>query len=1714
MKKTDIAIIGLSGRFPKANNPWELWQNLEKGKEGITFFTDDELRKRGVEENLLKKANYVKAAAFIENKEFFDASFFGFTPLEASVLSPQHRLVLECAVEGLENAGYKSSDFEDRIGVYMGAGLNNYFHDNLMANRKDLEKKMGVFMARAYNITDTVPSLVSYKLNLKGPAVNVNTACSTSLVAVHYACQGLLTYECDMALAGGVSLELLENSGYLHESGSVLSPDGHCRSFDAKAAGTVIGGGAGIVVLKRLSEAIEDNDTIYGVIEGSAVNNDGLDKVGFTAPSVSGQAQAILDAQLMADVHPESISYIEAHGAGTIIGDPIEVSALTKAFRANTNRKAYCAIGSVKSSIGHLDVAAGVTGLIKTTLSLKNKKIPPVLHYDKANPDIDFENSPFYVNATLQDWKTNGSPRRAGVSSFGLGGTNAHLIVKEAPLSINESSSRLFQIIKLSAKTETALKTMTANLSLFVENNENLTLADIAYTLHVGREEYKHKRVVICKNKKELIKKLNSQINKPLVLSDDEVLQLYFSFKESNITTLNELHALYNSELVFRNSFDDCLEHIREITEIEGVINYLNNDFDIDNDDFLIPELTKNLIDFSYSLSLAKLWISWGVKPNGIIATGRGLYAAACLTEVFSVKKALLLITKKGNTGTITEFNRPKTNIFLNTIEKQLSDQLVMDPSFWKAYEQKSNESIEEMLDRNQTLSEVITLEMCYGIVESVENKEKSKQIISGKKTSNKLDVCYEMLGELWLKGVQINWKYFYANERCKRIALPTYPFERKYHWISAPKEEEKVDNVIVKDVDVYNKLPIDQWFYKPFWKTKDFMNTDLITDQNILVFCNDRSFDKKLIKKLEAHKNTVFFVKKGKQFQENEQGYTINPNDNKDYDLLWERLKNIEALPNRIIHAWNITSGKRKPLLEILEETQEVSFYSLLYLTQSIGKLLSTNNINLTVLSNNMQAVTDKESLHPEKATLVGVCGTIPKEYHYINCESIDLVMPKSNTKLEASMLDQLYHLIAENSEEKENVFAIRNQKIYVQSYEKHEAEIVKNINTTLKDSGSYLITGGMGSIGLVLGEYIAENFKNTKLILTSRSEFPLKEEWDDWKISFGEKDKISKKITKIMHLEDLGAQVMVLQADVGDKEEMSVVMNHVKEAFGSLNGVIHAAGLIGGGTIQGKKYDNAQKTILAKAKGALILEELLKEEPLDFLMLCSSNSAIFKEVGQVDYSSANAFLDAFAKSSTIKNTISVNWDAWKEVGMAVDVAEKMMKSGRNITQSFIDENLKHGITPKEGQEVFQHILNQDLKQIIISTVDLESRMQGFKSKVNSSKKNTEIASRNQESVAKEHAQPGKVNITSRKEIEQELIKIYEGSLGLTTIKVSDDFFELGGDSLLAVTVLSNINNKFNVDLQTSIIINLPTILEMADYIEKSISITSTSLVYNDEHLSSNMIKIKEGNASSIPLIIIHPVGGDVYVYKDLIKDITDGIPVIGFTAIGLRKGEQPINDVKEMAENYVSNLLKFQPEGPYCLGGSSFGGTVAYEMAQQLKNLGKQIDLLLLIDTPVAKDVPKKLLKDFDILFYLVETLFPTADFSVEDLKKMPAKERLSFIAEKITNLPEGNNIDYSNYIASSTEHLGRILEVFKANILAMWNYDNDLKPYQGDITYFKAKARREKYDPMHPELSWVSLTKGKCDVHVIPGNHLTIHQSPNVQNIAEKINLILKP
>ncbi|AOT10638.1 type I polyketide synthase [Pseudoalteromonas luteoviolacea] len=686
----DIAVIAMTGRFPGAESVEDFWQNLSQGVESVKFFDHEELKGMGIDEHLLDNPKFVAADAVLDDLDQFDARFFNISPREAEITDPQQRLFLEASWEVMEKAGYAPEKYDGVVGVYAGTALSGYMMRNLKSNRGLIER-VGTFKTMLANDKDFLSTKVSYQMGLTGPSVNVNTLCSSSAVAIHLAVESLLNFQTDLSIAGGVSFQITRNEAFFYQEGNIGAPDGHCRAFDERAAGTVSGSGLGVLVLKRLEEAVEDGDNILAVIKGTAINNDGSDKASYTAPSAEGQASVITAAQEMAGVEPESVTYIEAHGTGTNLGDPIEVSGLTKSFQRQTEETGFCALGSVKTNIGHLVTAGGVASVIKTVLALQHRQIPASLNFERPNPKIDFENSPFFVNTELREWESRmGYPLRAGVSSFGIGGTNAHIVLEEAPVVEEGDQGRSALFFPLSAKTDTALDTMKKNLAEFISNNPGVSLADVAYTLQVGRNDFEHRQGFVSSNEEQLLSQLRGESFDGVFVSQQKSTDraVVFLFPGQGSQYPDMAKSLYQTEVVFAEYVDNCAEILLPILgeDIRNVI--FGDDKALVEEKLSQTQFTQPAL-FVIEYALAKLWQHWGIEPEAMMGHSIGEYVAACLSGVFSLNDALNIVVKRGQ---LMNAMAPGAMLSVNLAASEVTEQLSDD--LWLAAENSDGLSV------------------------------------------------------------------------------------------------------------------------------------------------------------------------------------------------------------------------------------------------------------------------------------------------------------------------------------------------------------------------------------------------------------------------------------------------------------------------------------------------------------------------------------------------------------------------------------------------------------------------------------------------------------------------------------------------------------------------------------------------------------------------------------------------------------------------------------------------------------------------------------------------------------------------------------------------------------------------------------------------------------------------------------------------------------
>ncbi len=1495
-----IAIIGMSGRFPGARTTREFWQNLRNGVESISFFSPEELELAGIPLAASEQPNFVGAGGVLDDVDLFDALFFGFSARDAEVMDPQQRLFLECAWESLEDAGYNADAYDGAIGVYAGQALSTYLY-NVYAS-PDRAVYADPMQLLLLNDKDHLTTHVSYKLNLTGPSMSVQSACSTSLVAICVACDALWNQRCDMVLAGGAAISIPQRKGYAYVPGGIMSPDGHCRAFDASARGTVSGNGVGVVVLKRLADALTDRDHIYAIIRGAALNNDGSYKVGYSAPSVLGQTAVVAAAHAMAEVEPDTITYVEAHGTATQLGDPIEVTALTDAFRTRTDKKGFCAIGSVKTNIGHLDPAAGVTGLIKTALALHYRELPPSLHYCEPNPEIDFASSPFFVNTQLSEWRTSGMPLRAGVSSFGMGGTNAHCVLEEAPAVERSGPARAHVLVPLSAKSETALEAQTDNLAAHLRARPDENLADVAYVYQVGRKAFRHRRVLMSSSRDATAAAswLEGRDPERVFTNEGDARErpLVFLFPGQGTQHVGMGRELYDTEPRFREYLDRCCDLLqpRLGTNLRDLL-YPASDTDGATAQLKRTVYTQPAL-FAVEYALAKLWMDWGVVPQAMIGHSIGEYVAACLADVMSLDVALMLVTERGRlmdrmpTGAmiavplsedaalaaagdglnVAAINGPASCVMsgalhlIEDFERRLaarglrSKRLATSHAFHSAM---MDDAVAPFVDAVRTvrlqppsipyLSNVsgtwITegeatdpqyygrqlreaVRLADGIAALLEDPDwmflevgpgrtlgslvryqtgaSANRIVlaslAGDGARERASSMFDALGRLWLAGTTITWPAFSASEKRCRLSLPTYPFERQRYWIGPPDKPEPSGVASAR-------RPLCDWFYVPVWgKVERTPPSSTREPQRWLLLADACGIADAMARRLEREGHTITVADPGERFGRDAVGrYSLRPDAVADYDELLRDLDRLAALPDRIVHLWLVTQGENEPPAEAANRLQQRGFMSLMCLAQALGKL-SPFDVSIEIVSDGMQAVMGTDRVCAAKALALGPCRVIPQEYERVTCRSIDISAGESAD----SIADQVIHEVT--IELTATLVAYRDGHRFLHSFEPFRLE-AGGVPASLKERGVYLITGGFGGIGLSLALKIARAVNAPRLVLIGRSALPERDGWTEWIASHGDDNPTSRKLHALQELEAAGAEVIIKAADVADRSAMTRIIDTTIARFGTIDGVIHSAGIAGGGVIQLKTPQAALGVLAPKVAGALLLDELLAHTSLDFFAVCSSLASVYGGFGQVDYCAANNFLDAFAQSRAAEGrpVAAINWDTWRAVGMAVEtnVPPELEESRR--------ASLERGIAPNEGAEAFLHVLASQLPQVAVSPSELQLSMeQGPDAIATGSAVNGDPSATAPRAT---HPRPSLANAYAapRSDTEKMMVTVWQELLGVSPIGIYDNFFELGGHSLLAIQVISQVRNLLQFEMSIQQLFDAPTIARLAEQADAS---------------------------------------------------------------------------------------------------------------------------------------------------------------------------------------------------------------------------------------------------------------------------------------------------
>jgi acyl transferase domain-containing protein len=1459
----DIAVVGLAGRFPGAPSIAAFWANLRAGVESIRDLSEDELRAAGVSASELADPAYVRRASVLDDIDRFDAGLFRFTPREAELTDPQFRVFLEDAWTALEDAGHLSDRHHARIGVFAGASSGTYLESRGAFAGAGAQASLG--SARDYLATQ-----VAYRLDLRGPALTVQTACSTSLVAVHYACQSLLSHECDVALAGGVSISVPQTRGYLHEEGDIASPDGRCRAFDARAAGCLKGNASGVVVLRRLSDALRDGDTIRAVIRGSAVNNDGNAKVGFTAPSVEGQAGVIAEALAAADVSPDTVSYVEAHGTGTELGDPVEVAALTRAFGESAVGRARCAIGSLKSNVGHLDAAAGVAGLIKTVLCLQHGELVPSLHFRTPNPRIDFERSPFWVNTELRPWKSEAGPRRAGVSSFGIGGTNAHVIVEEAPPPPALGPARAAQALVVSAASSEALEAAGRELA---EHLELLRpdLADAAWTLQVGRKRLPWRRSVVAAGLEEAGAALRAPGAGPDAARCDErrAAAVAFLFPGQGTQRAGMASELYREEPRFREIFDHCAGVLLPLLGSDLRELVLATAGDAAADARLRDTVLAQPALFAVQRSLAELWISWGVRPEAMAGHSIGEYVAAQLAGVFSLEDALALVAERGRlmgsmpAGAMTAaplserqlterlvnhpelavavingpsscvvsgpegavaalerefaaeqiacrrlhtshaFHSPMMDPILDAFEARvrrvrleppripflsnlsgtwIEAEQATDPRYWAKHLRGTVRFADDLavLLADPAL---VPLEVGPGatLASAARAVRSDAEVIASlaaprNGAAGDSRAMVAAAGRLWVRGVDLDWAAQHGGPR-RRIPLPTYPFERERYWIegdgaaaapprgdTSPAEEKNAD--------------VAAWFWVPGWKRSRSRPAPAGEEPPWLVLDDGSALARELVLGAEARGTAVIRVRADTaQAHPEPDLFEVEPTRREHWEALLRELSQRGASPGRIAHLW--CADPRRDA----KDAQEFGFFALTALAQALGHAGSVRGLRVVVVGNGAFDVTGEAPEGPARTTLAGFCRVAPQEYAGARFRFVDAGLDVAEAaRCVARELD---------TDDAEAVVAWRGGHRWAPSYEPVRIESGGPPPDVVRAGGAYLVTGGTGELELALGRRLAAAGAKG--------------------IAFLECD--ASAASALASLGESGAKLLPLPARVTDGAALADAVRTVRDGFGRLDAVFHTAGEIGGGIIQRKERADADRVLAPRLAAALLADLLYDDETL---VIFSSAISATGVLGQVDYCAASTFLDALAEERSRRGgprvvTLAYGmafWDRWTAAsGAGTEALAAELRAIRDAV----------GITVEEGVEAAWRALRLGEPRVFVSTQDLEELVAQARDASVSDVLDGLSAGRSGGGGA---AGAGGLET----ETEREVAAVWTELLGIPGIGRRDGFFELGGNSLLAIQLASRLRKMFDIDLAMASLFESPDLAGLAAAVDRAL--------------------------------------------------------------------------------------------------------------------------------------------------------------------------------------------------------------------------------------------------------------------------------------------------
>jgi acyl transferase domain-containing protein/acyl carrier protein len=1550
MREHDIAVIGMAGRFPGAANVAKFWENLRDGVESIADITDEDLANAGYFRYLAQHPNYVRRRPVLDDIRGFDAQFFGYSPREAAITDPQQRILLECVQEALESAGYGRPGERGRVGIFAGDNVSMYMNDRF----RDPEVLLRVdeYEMVIGNDKDALTTVVAYRLDLTGPAVSVQTFCSTSAVAIHLACQSLRRGECDMALAGGVCVRVPDRVGYIYVEGGMLSPDGHVRTFDAKAAGGLFGDGSAVVLLKPLRQAMADRDTVLAVIRGSAMNNDGSAKFSYTAPSVVGQSAAVAAALADADVSPRDVCYVEAHGTATELGDPIEIAALTRGFRtaelarsaADLRDRQYCAVGSVKTNVGHLDRAATVAGFIKVVQALRHELIPKSLNFESPNPEIDFARSPFYVAKDPVPWpRQSGRPRVAGVNGLGMGGTNVHIVVQEAPDPLpRPQATRSWQVVPVSGRSEKAAADYCELMARHLDGDHGQHLGDIAFTMQVGRPLLAHRRVVVANSTSAAAAAFagHATSGASLLARHDPVKgrRTAFLFAGVGEHYAGMVGDLYRSEPTFRRHLDEAQELLSRYASIDvaspltaqrqagaragDLAALMGRHGEAAAAGPLSDTRLAQTGVFVAEYALARTLMDWGVTPDLVLGYSVGEYVAACLAGVLSLPDAVRLVAHRaqliadlppgamlavgrtweeltalvpdvhergidlsainprqivvgGPTDAVADLAaylrergvvcreldtthafhtrmlepvadeltkwiadtitlNPPTMAFVSNVTGDLATaELVTDPGYWAAHmcrPVRFEDCLGTALSRtNDALVEIGPGKSLGAMARSHPECDRSRWPLilatmpgAGEAGASGERALATALGELWLIGVEVNWTaYHTANQEWRpgRVPLPTYPFQRQEYWFNKdtvagpPIIDDSGGLSKVQLYEQYETLPLlpeNQWLTMQVWRERAPRPPMSDPGTQWMVFTDTGDADTiaaALRDAVATDERHVTFVRPGTQFTEEPDCYRIRPGNIEDTLDLFSALKQRGVTPDRVVHLWTLTSAPPA-------ETIRNGLHTLIAVARAAHEV-GFGPWKLDVVTAGTFQVTGDEPIMPERATAHGPLTILPVEYPGASVRLIDIRhgAPPAVGEVVTELL----------TDPANQTIALRNGRRWSPDFEILEiaadGEPVAEPQTPFRQGGVYLITGGLGGIGLALAERIGETYQ-ARLVLFGRTPVPPRERWDTILADPAASEEVRRRIEGLRVLETKGIEFELVVGDVADVEAVRRAVDAARQRFGALHGVLHAAGVPAMGMMQFKTIADVERVLAPKVAGTLALAEVLRDQPLDLLVLFSSVAAWTGALGQADYSAANAFLDAFARSGALAQArvVSIGWGEWTWNGWA----EGLQGYEPVLREYYIYHRETFGISFDAGWRCLRQILARPEPYLVVSTQDFATQFAGSRNyTIEDIQAGARLGRGEQRHPRPELSTP---YLAPSNEVEAKIAEIWGEWLGIDQVGINDNFFDLGGNSLIGVSVMDAVRRELNLDhLPAHLLYQSPTVSMLAMAVTES---------------------------------------------------------------------------------------------------------------------------------------------------------------------------------------------------------------------------------------------------------------------------------------------------